>query len=196
MKTLILIDGANASESLKLIKRQFNYLGMRWQFSNITRTETGATGNWPQIRYYTAIYQDDSGYVALKPYMDKLAYDGIIVVSKPAKVVQRDDKKSIKGNMDVELTTDALTMAQYFDRIVLLSGDGDFCYLVEKLRALGKFVVIVSTVALHGDSTGLAENCTIIADELRKAGDLFINLNDPNDKLAANLLTSKPARES
>lgn len=49
-----------------------------------------------------------------------------------------------KANFDVEISTDALRLADTHDYFILFSGDGDFVPLVKRLRELGKGVTIVS----------------------------------------------------
>ncbi|MBI4068107.1 NYN domain-containing protein, partial [Candidatus Kaiserbacteria bacterium] len=49
-----------------------------------------------------------------------------------------------KANFDVEITADALQLANTNDHFVLFSGDGDFVPLVKRLRELGKSVTVVS----------------------------------------------------
>ena len=51
-----------------------------------------------------------------------------------------------KANFDVEITCDALEFAKPKTEILLFTGDGDFCYLAEKLVSLGARVTFVSTV--------------------------------------------------
>lgn len=50
-----------------------------------------------------------------------------------------------KGNLDIELTIDALLTANQYDVCLLISGDGDFAPLAQALRALGKRVKVLST---------------------------------------------------
>lgn len=52
---------------------------------------------------------------------------------------------SLKGNLDVELAIDALTEAEQFDTIILVTGDSDFVPLVDALRARGKRVMVCAT---------------------------------------------------
>lgn len=49
-----------------------------------------------------------------------------------------------KANFDVEITADALRLADAHDHFILFSGDGDFVPLVKRLRELGKSVTVVS----------------------------------------------------
>ena len=69
--------------------------------------------------------------------------------------------------MDIELAVDAMELSEHLDHIVLFSGDGDFRSLVDALQHKGKRVSVVST---------LATNPPMVADELRRQADQFIDL--------------------
>ena len=45
--------------------------------------------------------------------------------------------------MDIELAVDMLSQQNDYDIGILMSGDGDFSYLVSHLKSLGKMVIIV-----------------------------------------------------
>jgi uncharacterized LabA/DUF88 family protein len=78
--------------------------------------------------------------------------------------------EKIKGNMDVEITTMCLELAQYNTDTVLFTGDGDFRFLVETLqRRYGHRVTVVSTIKTRP---------AMIADELRRQADEFIDIVD------------------
>ncbi|HZJ11822.1 MAG TPA: NYN domain-containing protein, partial [Methyloceanibacter sp.] len=81
--------------------------------------------------------------------------------------VDATGRKKIKGNMDIELAVDAMLLAEHLDHLVLFSGDGDFRSLVEALQFQGKRVSVVST---------LTTNPPMVADELRRQADQFIDL--------------------
>jgi uncharacterized LabA/DUF88 family protein len=51
--------------------------------------------------------------------------------------------------MDIELTVDAMELADRVDHIVLFSGDGDFRSLVEAVQRRGVRVTIVSTISIQ-----------------------------------------------
>jgi len=51
--------------------------------------------------------------------------------------------------MSVELAVDAMELAPHVDQIVLFSGEGDFCSLVEAVQRRGVHVTVVSTLASH-----------------------------------------------
>ncbi len=61
-----------------------------------------------------------------------------------AKVLQERSDGTLKGNWDMGIAIDALTLAPSVDCISLVSGDGGFLPLVETLRFQGKRVEVVS----------------------------------------------------
>ena len=74
--------------------------------------------------------------------------------------------------MDIELAIDALEMADQIDHLILFSGDGDFRRLVEAVQRRGKRVTVVST---------MRSQPPMIADELRRQADQFIELESLRD---------------
>jgi uncharacterized LabA/DUF88 family protein len=92
------------------------------------------------------------------------------MVTKPTKeFTDASGRRKVKGNMDIELTVDAMRLADSLDHIVLFSGDGDFRSLVAALQQMGKRVAVVST---------LQTQPSMVADELRRQADQFIDLAD------------------
>ena len=119
--------------------------------------------------YYTAIFEDQE-YVSIRPLIDWLAYNGFTVVTKPAK--EFDDgggRRKFKRSMRVELAVDALEIANQVDDIMLFSGDGDFCSLLEAVQRRGVHVTVISS---------LRSKPPMVADELRRQADTFIELDD------------------
>ena len=55
-----------------------------------------------------------------------------------------DRRHAQNTNWDVGITADALFHKESYDAFVLVSGDGDFIYLLDPLKDLGKEVVVVS----------------------------------------------------
>jgi len=64
-------------------------------------------------------------------FQDALKHIGFTVKLKP--YIQRSDG-SAKGDWDVGITIDVMEAAKDVDTIVLLSGDGDFDLLLEKIK--------------------------------------------------------------
>lgn len=119
--------------------------------------------------YYTTILEDQD-YSAVRPLLDWLHYNGFAVVTKPAReLTDATGRRRIKGSIAVELAVDAIEMAPHYDHLVLFSGDSDFTALVVALKRRGKRVTVVST---------LATLRPMIADELRRQADFFLDLAD------------------
>ncbi|MCS6855002.1 MAG: NYN domain-containing protein, partial [Elioraea sp.] len=78
-------------------------------------------------------------------------------------------RRRVKGNMDIEIAIDMLEMAPYVNHVVLFSGDGDFRRLIEAVQRKGVRVSVVSTIKTQP---------VLIADELRRQADQFIELAD------------------
>jgi len=66
-----------------------------------------------------------------KKFQDALRHIGFAVKLKP--YIQRKDG-SAKGDWDVGITIDILETAKDVDTIILLSGDGDFAMLLDKVN--------------------------------------------------------------
>lgn len=157
----VFIDGANLHATLKLLGLEVDYRKLR---DFLTQG-----GRFIRANYYTAFW-DDQDYSALRPLIDWLDYNGFNVVKKPAReMVDAQGKRRLKGNMDVDLAVDMLNMAPKLDHAVLISGDGDFRRLVEAVQNLGVRVTVVST---------LRASQPVLADELRRQADQFIDLAD------------------
>src|SRR3546814_19685739 len=77
-----------------------------------------------------------------------------------------------------------MEMLEYLDHVVLFSGDGDFRRLVEAVQRRGRRVTVVST---------LRSQPPMIADELRRQADNFVDLADMQS-LIARTLTADRAR--
>ncbi len=75
-----------------------------------------------------AIHRNDDKQ---KKFQDALQHIGFTVKLKP--YIQRSDG-SAKGDWDVGITIDVMDIAKQVDTVILLSGDGDFDLLLEKIN--------------------------------------------------------------
>ena len=98
--------------------RQFNYREL-WK-------KISSQGDIVSATAY-AIHRGDDKQ---KKFQDALNYIGFTVKLKP--YIQRSDG-SAKGDWDVGITIDVMQAAKDVDTVVLLSGDGDFDMLLEKI---------------------------------------------------------------
>lgn len=76
-------------------------------------------------------YATDRGDPSQRKFQNALKHIGFTVKLKP--YIQRSDG-SAKGDWDVGITLDVIDTAPVVDQVVLLSGDGDFDLLLEKIR--------------------------------------------------------------
>ena len=141
-RTALFIDGSNLYATAKALGFDIDYKSLLNHFESNTRLMRAI--------YYTAL-MDDAEYSPIRPLIDWLDYNGFMVVTKPAKeFTDAQGRRKVKGNMDIELTVDAMELAPHVDHIVLFSGDGDFKPLVESLQRQGVRVSVVSTIRSIG----------------------------------------------
>lgn len=157
----LFIDGANLYSTSKSLGFDIDYKRLLTMFRS--------KGHLVRALYYTALMEDQE-YSSIRPLIDWLDYNGYTMVTKPAKeFTDSFGRRKVKGNMDIELALDAMELSEHLDHIVLFSGDGDFRSLVEALQRRGKRVSVVSTIATQPP---------MIADELRRQADQFVELAD------------------
>ncbi|SER02926.1 Uncharacterized conserved protein, LabA/DUF88 family [Faunimonas pinastri] len=158
-KIAVFIDGANLYATSRALGFDIDYRRLLSHFSESAYLVRAA--------YYTAL-ADDQEYSSIRPLIDWLDYNGYRVVTKPLKeFTDSQGRRKVKGNMDVEITVDAMEIADHIDHLVLFSGDGDFRYLVEAIQRKGRKVTIASTVKTQPP---------MISDDLRRQADHFIEL--------------------
>jgi uncharacterized LabA/DUF88 family protein len=157
----LFIDGANLYAAARALAFDIDYKRLLQLF--------GSKGRLIRAFYYTALIEDQE-YSPLRPLVDWLDYNGYTMVTKPTKeFTDAMGRRKLKGNMDIELAIDVMEMAQSLDHIVLFSGDGDFRRLVEAVQRKGVRVTVVSTIR---------SSPPMVADELRRQADVFIELQD------------------
>ena len=103
-------------------------------------------------------YATDRGDAGQQKFQEALRHIGFTVKLKP--FIQRSDG-SAKGDWDVGITIDVLEAATQANTVVLLSGDGDFDLLLQKLRDD------------HGVRTEVYGVPGLTADSLVAAADVF-----------------------
>ncbi|QIK41715.1 NYN domain-containing protein [Pontivivens nitratireducens] len=163
-KLALFIDGANLYAASKALGFDIDY--------KLLRTEFMRRGKLLRAFYYTALLENDE-YSPIRPLVDWLNYNGFMMVTKPAKeFTDSMGRRKVKGNMDIELSVDAMEMAPHIDHMVLFSGDGDFRPLVAGIQRQGVRVSVVSTIRSQPP---------MIADELRRQADNFIELEELKD---------------
>ena len=157
----LFIDGANLFAAGKALGFDIDYKLLRQEFMR--------RGKLLRAFYYTALLESEE-YSPIRPLIDWLQYNGYTMVTKPAKeYIDSAGRRKVKGNMDIELSVNAMELVDRLDHAVLFSGDGDFKPLVEALQRQGLRVSVVSTIR---------SSPPMIADDLRRQADNFIELDD------------------
>src|SRR5215468_998404 len=165
----VFIDGANLYSAARGLAFDIDYKRLLDMFST--------KGRLIRAFYYTALLEDQE-YSPIRPLVDWLDYNGYTMVTKPTKeFTDSMGRRRIKGNMDIELAIDMLEMAQHLDHVILFSGDGDFRRLVEAVQRKGLRVSVVSTIK---------SSPPMVADELRRQADDFIELSELAPLIARN----------
>ena len=172
----LFIDGPNLYATSKALEFDIDYKRLLEFFRGKARLI--------RALYYTALIEDQE-FSSIRPLVDWLDYNGYTMVTKPTKeFTDAQGRRKIKGNMDIELAVDALSMANGLDHIVLFSGDGDFRSLVGALQEVGKRVSVVSS---------LVTQPPMVADALRRQADQFVELADLGEVIGRDP-TSRPVR--
>jgi uncharacterized LabA/DUF88 family protein len=168
----LFIDGSNLYAASRALGFDIDYKLLRQEFMR--------RGKLLRAFYYTALLESEE-YSPIRPLVDWLHYNGFAMVTKPAKeYIDSQGRRKVKGNMDIELTVDAMEIAPHVDHVVLFSGDGDFRRLIESLQRQGVRVSVVSTIRTQPP---------MISDDLRRQADNFIELDELRDVIG------RPARD-
>jgi len=136
-KAYIFIDASNIYHSFKKLGWKIDFLRLKKFLAH--NIEMG------NIYYYTAY---DPNYAEQRKFLDFLEIVGYTVRRKKVKFIkdeQRERGGFHKGNLDVELTIDAVDNKDKFQSFILFSGDSDFEALLKYMRVHRKNCIVVST---------------------------------------------------
>jgi uncharacterized LabA/DUF88 family protein len=136
-KIAVYIDSSN------LFFTQKNFLNF-WVDPSKLLTYLSQYGEIVSAGYYMSIFDGSS------PGKDKfrrfLSYVGYSVIARPVKhITCADGEVKDKCDLDIKIATDMLMAVDNYDMAVLVSGDGDFCCVLEALQARGKEFKVLST---------------------------------------------------
>ncbi len=157
LKTGIYVDAENI--------RMCGGYGMRYD----VLVELASAGNSILLRANSYLAEDrertkeDQEYrQKLYRYHDVIRHCGFKVIKKLVKhFVDDEGILTTKANADMDLAIDALLQARNLDRVILLTGDGDFIRLVLALQNMGCRVEVIGF--------------KYVSSELKEAADLFIS---------------------
>lgn len=134
-----------------------------------------AVDNRPIVRAIAYVAKSKSGEE--QAFFDALLQSGIELKIKDVQEFSSGEKKA---DWDVGMTVDAISLADRVDAVVLVTGDGDFCPLVEYLKTHG----VLCEVVAFGESTNA---------HLREVADSFLDLSaTPTDFLIRSHTPRRP----
>lgn len=132
-KTAIFVDVQNIYYTTKeTYHRSFNYREF-WRACALQNDIVSATA-----------YAIDSGDLGQQKFQSALRHIGFKIKLKP--YIQRSDG-SAKGDWDVGITVDIMEKSREVDKIILLSGDGDFDILLSHISQFQQVITEVHSVA-------------------------------------------------
>src|SRR5512141_3256162 len=138
-KIALFIDGANLYATAKTLGFDIDYKRLLKEFQSL--------GTLLRAFYYTAIIEDQE-YSSIRPLIDWLDYNGYTVVTKATKeFIDASGRRTVKGNMDIELAHDALQLGQRVALLLLFCCGGEFRAVVQAVHRRGVRVTVVSTIS-------------------------------------------------
>lgn len=159
------IDASNLWQAQKAKGKMFDYAKLKSYLKNKFHASE------IQVFYYTAYpkegtrEQSQDGKHKFFTYLKKGL--NFTVRKKELKIITQHtelgDIKEEKGNMDVEMTIDAIHFCKKYEIAILFTGDSDFLALVNYLRNGGKKVYIFSSK-------------NNVSQELRTGGDGYFDV--------------------
>lgn len=166
-KLALFIDGTNLYSAARGLNLEIDFRKLIQEFRK--------RGRLLRANYYTTLIETEE-HNPIRPLVDWLAYNGFNTVTKNAReYTDRDGRRRFRGSMDVEITTDMLELAATVEHVVLFAGNGDFRRVVEAVKARGVRVTVISSVKSQPQ---------VIADELRREADAFIDLEEMAELIA------------
>jgi uncharacterized LabA/DUF88 family protein len=135
-------------------------------------------GRLVRISFYHIDREDDEEH-SLRPLTDWLEYNGYTTIACAGRESDGIGRRSNKNFLNVRMTVDALEIANGVDHVVIFSGDAVLGPLVDALKWRGKRVSVCSTLQLRPP---------MVADELRRRADQFVDIADIIEHIAKDPL--------
>jgi uncharacterized LabA/DUF88 family protein len=147
----IFIDGANLFYATVQLQLEVDYVRL------LSRLKSGR--QLLRAYFYTGIDRSNDKQQSFLLWMRRHGYR---VITK--ELTQRPDGTKT-ANLDVEIAVDMMTLAQYCDTLILLSGDGQLAYAVNNISYRGVKVEVVSLRSMtSAHLISVADRFTDLAD--------------------------------
>ncbi len=161
-RVAVFIDGENIHYSAK-------HLNMRLDYLKLCRKLAGPR-RLVRSYFYTAVSTQSEGKI---DFINFLKLNGFTVVTREVKSFNDPEgsARSIRGALDMEMAMDVRDLAPHLDCVILCTGDGDFCPVVNSLARQGK----------HVEVCALRE---MTSTDLIAAADVYTDLGGLKDEIA------------
>lgn len=169
-RVAIFIDGENIHYSAK-------HLNMRLDYLKLCRKLAGSR-RLVRVFFYTAVSSQSEGKI---DFINFLKLNGFTVVTREVRSFSDTDQggRSVRSALDMEMAMDVMELCPHLDTVIICSGDGDFCPLVDAVARRGK----------HVEVCALRE---MTATDLIAAADVYIDLGHLKEEI---ILDAPPPRE-
>ncbi|QLI80767.1 NYN domain-containing protein [Chitinibacter fontanus] len=133
-----------------------------------------------RVSYYTTVVGDDNKIYEIKRKISESIFEFTTISSQEWSgtlvpyVFKKEKQNSKSKSVDINLTIDALKYAYgtSIDKVVIMSGDGDYIPLLREVMSRGKMVQV------YAFSDGLNKEIFCNVDDLFLLDDLFFEPND------------------
>jgi uncharacterized LabA/DUF88 family protein len=146
-RVIVFIDGSNLFYAASDLEIEIDYIKLlNYLVDNASLVH---------VLFYTG--NDPTNEKQCK-FLKWMSYSGFRVV---AKAVAQAPNSGKKANLDVEIAVDMMLMARYCDTAVLVSGDGDFAYVVVAIANQGVRVEVVGLRSMTSSALIDVANCYV-----------------------------------
>lgn len=160
------------SQNLNVGTQKFGWK-MDWQkFRKFLSEKYGVTKAFMFIGYvpeFEPLYEQlhEAGYaIVLKPTYDMTK--PLPDVNAPESKEKEEEKKPVKGNIDADLVLWAMKEMSNYDKMILVSGDGDFYSLVEYMESKKRLHKILTPSFQYSQLFNRYEEYIVRLDQSKK----------------------------
>jgi len=132
-RVAVFIDGENIHYSAKHMNMRLDYLKLCRKLAGKRRLV--------RAYFYTAVSTQSEGKI---DFINFLKLNGFTVVTREVKSFNDPEgsARSIRGALDMEMAIDVMELCPRLDTVILCTGDGDFCPVVDAVARRGKHVEV------------------------------------------------------
>ncbi len=154
--TRVYIDGNNLSFALNRLQIEVDYNALRVELSQNATATT--------FKFYTGVHSPmTEGQKRFISYLEHLRYE---VIGLP--ILPRPDSNTVKTvGDDVKIAVDMLGEVKQQDRVILVSGDGDFVPAIAEIQRRGAEVTVVANKGMLSQQLSEIANDVIFLDDIQ-----------------------------